>query len=119
MFGLASPVNAAAGIQEWGNCVVGGKNGVATLGCLEIVFGNLVFMASTLLIFILFIMIVVGAFQYLTSFGDPAKVKKAQSTLRFSILGFVLFLASFLILQIIDTLFLGGQGALFNLDLGR
>lgn len=117
MFGLVSPVNAAAGIKEWGSCVVGGINGVPTLGCLEIVFGNLVYMASTLIIFLLFIMIVVGAFQYLTSFGDPAKLKKAQGTLRYAILGFVLFLTSFLILKVIDTLFLGGQGTLFQLNL--
>ncbi len=114
MFGLVSPVNAAAGIQDWGSCVVGG---VPTLKCLEVVFGNLVYMASTLIIFLLFIMIVVGAFQYLTSFGDSGKLKKAQGTLRYAVLGFVLFLVSFLILKVIDTLFLGGQGTLFQLNL--
>lgn len=115
MFGLASPVQAQ-GIKEWGSCVVGG---VPTLKCLEVVFSNLVYMASALIVFLLFIMIVVGGFQYLTSFGDPGKLKKAQSTLRFAILGFVLFLASFLILKVIDTLFLGGQGTLFQLNLSQ
>jgi len=114
MFGLVSPVHAAQGIKEWGDCVVGG---VPTLKCLEVVFSNLVFMASTLIIFLLFIMLVVGGFQYLTSFGDPAKLKKAQGTLKYAIGGFVLFLSAFLILKIIDTLFLGGQGTLFELNL--
>jgi len=113
MFGSVSPVHAQ-GIQEWGSCVV---DGVPTLKCLEVVFGNLVFMASTLIVFLLFIMIVVGGFQYLTSFGDPAKLKKAQGTLKYAIGGFVLFLASFLILKIIDTLFLGGSGEIFKLNL--
>lgn len=115
MFGLVSPVHAQ-GIKDWAStgCVVGG---VPTLKCLEVVFSNLVFMASTLIVFLLFIMIVVGAFQYLTSFGDSGKVKKAQGTLRYAILGFILFLTSFLILKVIDTLFLGGQGTLFKLNL--
>ena len=113
MFGLAAPVYAQ-GIQEWGNCVV---DGVPTLKCFEVVFGNIIFMASTLIVFLLFIMIVVGAFQYLTSFGDPGKLKKAQATLRYAIVGFVLFLASFLIIKVIDILFLGGAGTLFQLNL--
>lgn len=113
MFGLASPVYAQ-GIKDWGSCVV---DGVPTLLCLEVVFGNLIFMASTLIVFVLFIMIVVGAFQYLTSFGDPGKLKKAQGTLRYAVAGFVLFLASFIIIKVIDTLFLGGQGTLFQLNL--
>jgi len=113
MFGLAAPVYAQ-GIKNWGSCVVGG---VPTLECLEVVFGNLVYIASSLIVFFLFIMIVVGGFQYLTSFGDPGKLKKAQGTLRYAILGFVLFLVSFLIIKVIDTLFLGGQGTLFKLDL--
>lgn len=113
MFGLASPVYAQ-GIQEWGSCVV---DGVPTLKCFEVLFGNVIFMASTLIVFLLFIMIVIGAFQYLTSFGDPGKLKKAQATLRYAIAGFVLFLASFIIIKVIDTLFLGGTGALFQLNL--
>lgn len=113
MFGLASPVHAA-GIQEWGSCVV---DGVPTLKCFEVLFGNVIFMASTLIVFLLFIMIVIGAFQYLTSFGDPGKLKKAQATLRYAVAGFVLFLASFIIIKVIDTLFLGGTGALFKLNL--
>jgi uncharacterized membrane protein HdeD (DUF308 family) len=113
MFGLASPVYAQ-GIQEWGTCVV---DGVPTLKCFEVLFGNVIFMASTLIVFLLFIMIVIGAFQYLTSFGDPGKLKKAQATLRYAIAGFFLFLASFIIIKVIDTLFLGGTGALFKLNL--
>ncbi len=113
MFSFASSVHAQ-GIQEWGSCVV---DGVPTLKCFEVIFGNIVFMASTLIVMVLFVMIVIGAFQYLTSFGDPGKLKKAQGTLRFAILGFILFLGAFLIIKIIDTLFLGGGGQLFKLNL--
>ena len=111
-----------AQIQEWdtdpagtGGCIV---DGVPTLQCLEVVFGNILFAASALIILVLFIMLIVGGFYYLTSFGNPEKIKKAQGTLKFAIIGFVVFLCSYLILSIIDVLFLGGGSSLFNLNLG-
>jgi len=101
-------------IQEWGSCVV---DGVPTLKCLEVVFGNILVMASAFIILVLFIMFVVGSFSYLTSFGNPEKVKKAQGTLKFAIIGFALFISSYLILRIIDFLFLGGAGNIFKFEL--
>lgn len=108
-------------IQDWdptgtgtGGCMV---DGVPTLKCLEVVFGNILVMASAFIILVLFIMFVIGAFNYLTSFGNPEKVKKAQGTLRYAVIGFVLFLSSYLILRIIDILFLGGTGQIFRFEL--
>jgi len=74
-------------------------------------------MASAFIILVLFIMFVVGSFSYLTSFGNPEKVKKAQGTLKFAIIGFALFISSYLILRIIDFLFLGGAGNIFKFEL--
>ena len=102
------------GIQEWGDCVV---NGVPTLKCLEVVFSNILVMASAFIVLVLFIMFVIGSFNYLTSFGNPEKVKKAQGTLKFAIIGFILFVGSYLILRIIDILFLGGAGKIFKFEL--
>ncbi len=96
------------------NCVI---DGVPTLKCLEAVAGNIIFVASSLIVLVLFIMFVVGAFTYLTSGGNPERVKKAQSTLKFAIIGFVLFLSAFLILQIINFLFLGGNNKLFKFEI--
>jgi len=113
-----SPVFAQ--IQEWnkevseGGCLV---DGVPTFKCLEIIFGNILFMASAIVILILFIMLVIGGFNYLTSFGNAEKVKKAQATIRFAIIGFVLFLLSYLILWTIDVLFLGGRGDIFKFEI--
>lgn len=106
----------AQGIREWGDCV---SDGVPTLKCLEVVFGNILFSASTFIIVVLFIMFVIGAFNYLTSVGNPERVKKAQSTLKFALIGFVLFLFAFIILRTIDFLFLGGQGNLFKFTIGE
>lgn len=97
-----------AQIRPWGDCVV---DGVPTLKCVQVVFGNILFMSSALIILVLFIMFVMGAFRYLTSFGNPEKVKKAQGTFRYAIIGLLLYLSAYLILNVICFLFLGGIGS--------
>ena len=117
---LTSPLFAvSAQIQDWetgpnGSCVV---DGVPTLKCLEIVFGNILFMSSFFIIIVLFIMFVVGSFKYLTSFGNAEAIKKAQGTLKYALIGFILFVSAFLILTIIDKLFLGGGNKIFQFNL--
>lgn len=106
-----------AQIKDWNSvpgCIV---DNIPTLKCLEVVFGNLLFMSSALIILILFIMFMVGGFTYLTSFGDAEKIKKAQGTLKFAIIGLVLYLSSFLILRTIDYAFLGGKGKIFQFEI--
>jgi len=108
-----------AQLKDWNEvdgCLV---DGVPTLKCLEVVFSNLLFLSSAFVLLALFIMLVSGGFTYLTSFGNPEKVKKAQGTIKFAIIGFVIFLASYLILTIIDFLFLGGQGKIFQFKIGE
>ncbi len=112
LFFIPLPVHAA--INDWGNCVAGD---VPTLKCFEVVFGNIIFMSTGLIVLALFIMFIVGAFMYLTSLGNPEALKKAQGTLKFALLGFILFMSSFLILKIIDTLFLGGGGKIFKFEI--
>ncbi len=103
-------------MQDWqsSGCVV---DGVPTLKCLEVIFGNLLFLSSALVGLILFIMFVIGGFNYLTSFGNPDKIKKAQGTIKFAVLGFLLFISSYLIIRVIDFLFLGGKGTLLHFEL--
>jgi hypothetical protein len=110
----------SAQIQDWetgpnGSCII---DGIPTLKCLEIVFGNILYMSTFFIIIVLFIMFVVGSFRYLTSFGNAERIKKAQGTLKFALIGFILFISAFLILTIIQTLFLGKGGAnLFEFNL--
>jgi len=107
-------------VNDWGDCVV---DGVPTLKCLEVVFGNILTMASAFIVLILFIMFVMGAFRYLTSFGNAEKVKKAQGTLKMALVGFIIFVSAFLILTIIQYLFIGdpkvdGTPNLFKFEIG-
>lgn len=94
-------------------------DGVPTLKCFEVVFGNILAMASGLIIIVLFVMFVVGSFNYLTSLGNAEKIKKAQGTLRYALIGFIIFVTAFLVLNIIDILFLGGKGNLFKFNIGE
>jgi len=49
-----------------------------------------------------FVMIVWGGVQYMTSSGDPTKTSDAKEKIRAALLGLLLVLASFLILQVIN-----------------
>ena len=111
----------AQGLREWCSnpadpecCVV---DGVPTLKCLEVVFANILTMSSAFIVLILFIMFVVGGFNYLTSLGNAEKIKRAQGTLKYAVIGLVIFISAYLILKIISILFLGGSTSLFELNL--
>lgn len=112
-----------AQIKDWGNPTQAGVSGclvdgIPTLKCFEVVFGNLLFMSTALIILVLFIMIVIGAVKYITSLGNPEQLKKAQGTIRYALIGFGLFLGAFLILKTIDILFLGSQNKIFQFSIG-
>lgn len=118
LFGLVH----AQSLQDWDtgdpatSCVV---DGVPTLKCFEVVFGNILVMASSLIGLVLFIMFIIGSFNYITSLGNPEKIKKAQGTLKYAVVGLVLFVSAFLILKIIDIIFLGGQNKIFQFTIGQ
>ncbi|NTU73139.1 hypothetical protein HGB07_03130 [Candidatus Roizmanbacteria bacterium] len=102
------------GTQTDNNCIV---DGVPTLKCLEIVSGNLLFLSSAFIILVLFVMFIMGGYLYLTSFGSPEKVKKAQGTIRYALIGLILYVSSFLILKTIDFLFLGNNNMIFKFEI--
>ncbi len=51
------------------------------------------------------IVIVVGAFQYTVSQGDPSRIKKAKDTIMYGIIGMVLAILSFAIVNFVLTEF--------------
>lgn len=98
----------------WQSCSV---NEVPTLQCLELIFGRILSLSSAFIVLVLFIMFIVGGFNYLTSFGNPEKIKKAQGTLKYAIYGLVLFVSSYLIIRIIGLLFLADPTSLFHFSI--
>lgn len=93
----------------WQNC--SSAEGVPTLKCLEIIFGNLITASNGLIVLILFVMFVTGSMRYLMSGGNPEQLKKAQGTIKYAIIGLVLFVSAYLILKVIGYLFLGGNAS--------
>ncbi|MEN9327950.1 MAG: hypothetical protein RI947_758 [Candidatus Parcubacteria bacterium] len=98
----------------WANCSV---DGVPTLKCFEIIYENVLTITSGFIILALFIMLLMGGYNYLTSFGSPDKVKKAQTTIKFALYGFMLYISAFLILRTISYLFLQDKGSLFKFEI--
>lgn len=66
---------------------------------------------------VLFVMLVIGGFQFLTSGGDPKKAGAARNTLTYAIIGIVLVALAYLILVIISE-FTGVEGIL-NFEIRR
>lgn len=79
-------------------------NGVATIKDLGDVFSSLVRSFLGFAGIVLFILLVVGGFKYITSGGDPKSVEGAQKTLTYAIGGLIVILLSFLILVLIKEI---------------
>ena len=110
-----SPVSAQNEPAEWSTvqnligltgsnvCVVGtGSESVATLlgfGCLLF---NVLVIALRLLGLVMFIMIVVGGFKYLTAGDDPKGIEAAKGTITAAITGLVLAILAWFILVLIS-----------------
>lgn len=76
----------------------------ATLEDLEVIFSNILRAAIPFAGIVLFVMLIIGGFQYLTSGGDPKKVASARNTLTFAIIGIVLVALAYLILVVISMI---------------
>ncbi len=77
--------------------------------------GNII---SALLIFaivVTLIYLVYGGIKYITSGGDKAKIDAARSHIRAAIIGVVISLSAYLILNIITQVFLGHSIGTFSL----
>lgn len=74
---------------------------IENLGCL---FQNLVGALLGFAGIVLFALLLMGGFKYITSGGDPKAVEGAQKTLTYAISGLIIILISYLILVLIKTI---------------
>ena len=86
-------------MEDWGGCVT--AEGVATLSCIFPLFQNavnaaLIFAGVVALFFILF-----AGVKFITSGGDAKQVDGARQTLTYAIIGLVIILLSFFVINII------------------
>lgn len=88
--------------MDWNDIVKGCVvNGVATLNCIPAVFQNavkaaLIFASAAAVFFIIF-----SGIKFITSGGDPKKIESARHTIMYAILGLLIILLSFLIINLI------------------
>lgn len=94
------------------------KDGVPTLRGLEGVFENVIQVVLGLAGIVLFIMLIMGGFRFITAGGDPKAIESAKKTLTYAIGGIVLIALSFLILRFIST-FTGVDVTLFQIFQGN
>lgn len=84
------------------SCPVDSDACAVPLSQLDKVFGNIVYVITGLAAVVLFIMLIVGGFNYITSGGDPQKNAAARHTLTYAIAGMVLVASALLIIRIIE-----------------
>lgn len=75
---------------------------IATLKCIEVIFQNMIsaflgFAGITALAFIIY-----SGFKYITSEGDQKNIDEARKTLTFAIVGLVVVLISFFVINFIS-----------------
>lgn len=89
--------------KDWNStsCMV---EGVATIQCLVPLFRNAVVAIVELSGIALFIMFIAGGFSFITSGGNPKQLEQAKQTLTYAIIGLVVVVIAFLIIQLISTI---------------
>jgi predicted small integral membrane protein len=86
-------------LEEWDTTA----ESPATFGDLEIVFSNILSVITTVAGFGLFIMLLVGGFQFLTAGDSPEKAQQAQKTLTNAVLGLGLIILTWFIFLLIEN----------------
>lgn len=88
--------------EKWSRrCAV---DGVATIQGFECVFTNIVRVLVPLIGLAFFIMLIVGAFQFMTAGGEAKAIEKARATITSALFGLVLFFGIWFILLLIKTI---------------
>ncbi len=101
-FILPTPISAATTWNDLETAPGDTMADVATIKSLEGLFSNVVGIAISLVGLVTFAMIITGGIKYLTSGGDPKNTEAAQATITQGIIGLVLAVASYFILQAIS-----------------
>lgn len=101
-------------IKEYGDTTVQ----VASIKGIEVIISNILAVFTTIVGLAAFVMLLMGGFLYLTSGSNSKGTEAAKQTITYSIIGIVVALMAFFILQAIAA-FTGAEGILeFNLGLG-
>jgi hypothetical protein len=98
LIAAADPGGGASG-EAWTSCL---DNDVATLQCIPIVLKNVVSAALLFSGTIALILIIISGIKFITSKGDQKQVDTAKRTLTYAVLGLIIILLSFFIINFIS-----------------
>jgi len=94
--------------QPVGNCA-------SPLSNLTDTFGRIISILIPVGGIVLFVMLIIGGFYFITSNGDPRKVEGAKATITYAIGGIVLLALAFFIIQVIA--FFAGVPTILNFNI--
>lgn len=77
---------------------------VATFRSLETLLANVIRAVASFVGIVLFIMLLVGGFNFLFSGGDAKKLESARGTITNALVGLIVIIAAYLILKTIEQL---------------
>ncbi|QQG40747.1 MAG: hypothetical protein HYV37_00240 [Candidatus Levyibacteriota bacterium] len=84
--------------MTWDDCVVSGKDKIATLDCFPLIFQRFVISAFTLAGITAIILIAYAGIKLILAGGDAKKMEGARHTLTYAIIGlFVIFTAALVV----------------------
>jgi ABC-type uncharacterized transport system permease subunit len=88
--------------KNWNEIVSGCVQGdVATLQCLPAVFQNIVAAALIFVGVVAVFLIIISGFKFILSGGDAKQVEGARNTMMYAVIGLIIVLLSFFIINII------------------
>lgn len=84
------------------SCAIGTKYGqILTIDCVPVLVSNLIFWALTFAGIVALLLVILGGLKYITSGGDPKAADGAKKTISWALIGLVVILMSFAVLNII------------------
>lgn len=90
-----------------GRIIQGPLQGINTISdVINKILPNLILIAGI----ILFIILILGGFGFISSAGNPEKLKTARARITTGLIGFVLLIVSYLFVKLISIIFGLGQG---------
>ena len=105
-FFLSAFSRAQAQTITWSGVCVGttdNAKGVATLQGLECLIANVFIVALTVIGLSTFVMFIVASFRWMLSGSDTKGIQSARSTMTFAVVGLVVALSSFMVVQLIAS----------------
>jgi hypothetical protein len=105
-FSVIVPTPVHAQTKEWSGVCVGNtaeSSSVATIQGLECLLANSLMVFITLIGLVGFLMLIVASFRYLLSGGNAKGTEAARNSITYAIIGLVVALCSFFIINIIAS----------------